>query len=168
MRKLINPWLGKEGYNCFGCAPHNTNGVHMEFYEDAEEIVSYWKPQIFFQGWVDTLHGGIQAVLLDEICAWTIIRKLQLAGVTSKMETRYLSPVSTNVPYITVKGKIREKRHNIVIVDAALLDENGKEMTTAICTYFTFPPDKDTSGMVFHTCEAEEKEYIKEDIICNL
>ena len=27
-----------------------------------------------FQGWIDTLHGGTQAVLLDEICAWVILR----------------------------------------------------------------------------------------------
>ena len=45
---------------------------------------------------IDTLHGGIQAVLLDEICAWVVLRKLQTTGVTSKMETRYMKPVNTN------------------------------------------------------------------------
>lgn len=59
-----------EGYNCFGCAPNNEAGVKMEFYEDGDEVISIWKPQPQFQGWIDTLHGGIQAVLLDEICAW--------------------------------------------------------------------------------------------------
>lgn len=60
----------------------------MEFYEDGDEIVSYWKPGPEYQGWLNTLHGGIQAVLLDEICGWTIFRKLQTTGVTSKMETK--------------------------------------------------------------------------------
>lgn len=86
MKKIINPWKGLEGYNCFGCAPNNEAGVRMEFYEDGDEIVSIWKPRPEYQGWIDTLHGGIQAVLLDEICAWVVLRKLQTTGVTSKME----------------------------------------------------------------------------------
>ena len=68
MKKIINPWKGLEGYNCFGCAPNNEAGVKMEFYEDGDEVVSIWKPRPEYQGWIDTLHGGIQSVLLDEIC----------------------------------------------------------------------------------------------------
>ena len=26
MKKIINPWKGLEGYNCFGCAPNNEAG----------------------------------------------------------------------------------------------------------------------------------------------
>lgn len=26
MKKIINPWKGMEGYNCFGCAPNNEAG----------------------------------------------------------------------------------------------------------------------------------------------
>ena len=26
MKKIINPWLHKEGYDCFGCAPENPLG----------------------------------------------------------------------------------------------------------------------------------------------
>ena len=39
MKKIINPWKGLEGYNCFGCAPNNEAGVKMEFYEDGDEVV---------------------------------------------------------------------------------------------------------------------------------
>jgi uridine kinase len=28
----------------------------MEFYEDGDEVISIWKPQPQFQGWIDTLH----------------------------------------------------------------------------------------------------------------
>ncbi len=55
MKKIINPWKGMEGYNCFGCAPNNEAGVKMEFYEDGDEVISIWKPQPQFQGWIDTL-----------------------------------------------------------------------------------------------------------------
>ena len=45
MKKIINPWKGLEGYNCFGCASNNEAGLKMEFYEDGDEVVSIWKPR---------------------------------------------------------------------------------------------------------------------------
>ena len=88
MKRILNPWLATEGYNCIGCAPHNPIGLHLHFYEDGDDIVSIWTPTPDHQGWFNTLHGGVQALLLDEICGWVISRKLQTAGVTAKMETR--------------------------------------------------------------------------------
>ena len=81
MRKIKNPWIQKEGYNCFGCAPDNPIGLHMHFYEDGEQVVSYWQPQQHFQGWVGTLHGGIISTLIDETAGWVVTRKLQTAGI---------------------------------------------------------------------------------------
>ena len=39
MKKIINPWEGLDGYMCFGCAPNNPLGLHMEFFEDGDDIV---------------------------------------------------------------------------------------------------------------------------------
>ena len=82
MKKIKNPWLHlvDEGYNCFGCAPNNPWGLKLEAYEDGEDIVALWTAHDNYQGWVKTLHGGIQATLLDEIAGWLVFRKLQTAG----------------------------------------------------------------------------------------
>ncbi|MFR6075551.1 PaaI family thioesterase [Phocaeicola coprocola] len=155
MKKIINPWGETEGYNCFGCAPQNPSGLHMEFYEDGDDIVSFWHPDGKYQGWLNTLHGGIQAVLLDEICGWVIMRKLQTAGVTSKMETRYLKPVHTTDNMLTLRASIREQRRNIVTIDASLFNEAGEICTQAVCTYFTFSREKALQDMHFHECKTE-------------
>lgn len=160
MKKIINPWRGREGYNCFGCAPNNEAGVKMEFYEDGDEIISIWKPQPQYQGWIDTLHGGIQAVLLDEICGWVVTRKLQTAGVTSKMETRYLKPVSTKDDYVVLRAHIREQRRNIVMIEASLYNSQNVLCTEAVCTYFAFPHEKAVNEMGFQNCEVESEEII--------
>ncbi|MBQ8223741.1 MAG: PaaI family thioesterase [Bacteroides sp.] len=160
MKKIINPWIGIEGYNCFGCAPTNEAGVKMEFYEDGDEIVSIWKPRSEYQGWLNTLHGGIQAVLLDEICAWVIARKLQTTGVTSKMETRYRKSVSTLDSYVVLRASIREQKRNIVTVDAKLLNSAGELCTEATCVYFTFPREKAEKEMRFTGCGVEAEEVL--------
>lgn len=82
MRKIRNPFIGKEGYNCFGCSPDNPFGLHMEFYEDGDDVVSYWHPHDHFQGWTGVMHGGILATMIDETAGWVVMRKLQTSGMT--------------------------------------------------------------------------------------
>lgn len=156
MKKIINPWKGLKGYNCFGCAPDNEAGVKMEFYEDGDEVVSIWKPSGTYQGWINTLHGGIQSVLLDEICAWVIFRKLQTTGVTSKMETRFKKSILTTEDHVTLRASIQEKKRNLILVEARLYNANDELCTTAVCTYFTFSPEKAKEDMYFTSCEVEE------------
>ena len=160
MKKIINPWKNVEGYNCFGCAPHNEAGVKMEFYEDGDEVISIWKPRAEYQGWLNTLHGGIQAVLLDEICAWVILRKLQTTGVTSKMETRYRKSISTLDAHLVLRASIKEQRRNLVLVEARLYNAAGELCTEALCTYFTFPKEKAQQEMAFTICDVEPEEVL--------
>lgn len=158
MKKIINPWKGLKGYYCFGCSPENPMGVKMEFYEDGDEIVSFWKPKPEYQGWLDTLHGGIQAVLLDEICAWVIVRKLQTTGVTSKMETRYRKSISSNDTLLEIRASIQEQKRNIILVKATIYNSVKEICTEAVCTYFTFSKEKSQQEMFFTSCEVEETE----------
>lgn len=111
-------------------------------------------------GWIDTLHGGIQAVLLDEICAWVILRKLQTTGVTSKMETRYRKSISTNDSHVVLKAHIKEVKRNIVIIEARLYNKDEELCTEALCTYFTFPKEKAREEMHFLSCEVEDEEIL--------
>ena len=157
MKKILNPWEGMPGYNCIGCSPDNPFGLHLHFFEDGDDIVSKWKPSGNYQGWLNTLHGGIQALLLDEVCGWVITRKLQTAGVTSKMETRYKRPVSTLDTELTVRAHIREQRRNIVVIDATLADSTGAICTEATCTYFAFPKEKAQRDMHFTECRTEDE-----------
>ncbi len=160
MRKIINPWKGEDKYNCFGCCPDNEAGAHMEFYEDGDDIVSFWKPDDRFQGWIDTLHGGIQAVLLDEICAWAVLRKLQTTGVTGKMETKYIKPVSTTDPFVKLKASIIEHKRNIAIIEAFLYNADEELCTKSVCTYVTFSREQAETEMHFHGCEVEQEEML--------
>ena len=132
----------------------------MEFYEDGDEVVSIWKPKPEFQGWIHTLHGGIQSVLLDEICAWVVLRKLQTTGVTSKMETRFRKSISTNDSNIVLRANLKEQKRNIAIVEARIYNEQGELCTEALCTYFTFPQEKAKEEMHFRHCDVDPEEVL--------
>ena len=66
MKKVRNPYLGlqEQGYNCFACCPDNPAGLKMEFHEDGDDLVCVWNSGDNYQGWLKTLHGGIQATLI--------------------------------------------------------------------------------------------------------
>lgn len=158
MKRIINPWRGMDGYRCFGCDPRSEQGLRMEFYEDGDRIVSRWKPRPEFQGWVDTLHGGIQATLADEISSWVVFRKFQTSGVTSRMEVRYLKPIHTSEDHITLQATVVRQRRNIVDIEVKIFNSQDQLCTEALCIYFLFPKEKAHEEFYFCDCGVEEDE----------
>ena len=157
MKKIINPWKGIEGYMCFACSPDNPVGLHMEFYEDNNDIVSFWKPSIYMQGWLNTLHGGIQSVLMDELGAWIVVRKLQKVGVTSRFDVKYIKSISTGEPQLTVRGRITEQKRNAVFIEAEIYNSQNELCTSAKMVYFVFSPEHTVKDFYFTGCKTEDE-----------
>ena len=141
MRKILNPYVKVEGYNCFACSPKNENGLQMNFFEDGEFLICEWEPKGFLQGYTHVLHGGIQATLLDEIASWFVQIKLKTAGVTSNMNLRLRKTVPTNQGNLVIRAWLKEVRRNLVDVNVELINPDGKLGAGGVITYFTFPQD---------------------------
>jgi len=142
MRKITNPFaeMASRGeYNCFGCSPTNEIGLHLEFWEDGDEMLARWKPQTRYEGWMGVLHGGIQATLLDEIAAWVVFVKLKTSGVTSEMSINYQKPVYLSKGEISVRGKLVSVEKRLAKVECTLFDGQNEACATAAVTYFYFP-----------------------------
>lgn len=157
MKKLINPWLSVPGYNCPGCSPTNEKGLRLEFWEDGDDIVSVYRPEECYQSWRDTLHGGIQCVMLDEIAGWVIFRKLQTMAVTSKMETKYHRPISISGGPVELRARITKQMRQVAIIEAEL-HQLGQLCTSATVTYFCSTPEKTREEYGFDGCKAEGEE----------
>jgi acyl-coenzyme A thioesterase PaaI-like protein len=140
MRKPVNnPFVGVEGYNCFGCSPHHTAGLHMQFEVDGDDVISTWEPRQQFQGWHNVLHGGIQATLMDEIASWWVFTHLNTSGVTSKMEVKLLKTVHTNKGALTLRASLHQMRRNIAVIYVQLFDSSGVVCADSYMHYYTFP-----------------------------
>lgn len=157
MKKIRNPYLGLEeqGYNCFACCPQNPYGLKMEFYEDGDDLVCFWDSRNDYQGWLKTLHGGIQATLMDELGGWIVNRKLQTAGMTTQLTMKYRNPVPTGEGVrIEMRGHIKEMKRNFAFIEATL-SHDGKVCSSCEMTYYCFPKDKAASEFFFTGCELE-------------
>lgn len=157
MKKIINPWIGLDGYMCYGCSPHNATGLQMEFYEDGDDVVAFWSPDKFKQSWVKVLHGGVQCTLLDEIAGWVIARKRQTTGVTSKLEVKYLKSVSTDDPQLTIRARIIDQKRNAVFVDAEIYNSSKEVCTKAHLVFFVVSAERARAEYSFSGCNTENE-----------
>ncbi len=157
MKKIINPWEGIDGYMCFACSPHNDSGLHLEFFEDGEDIVAFWKPTNHMQGWRNTLHGGIQSTLMDEIAGWVVVRKLQTTGVTSKLDARFLKSISTDETQLTIRGRIKERKRNAVFIDTEIYNSKNELCSRAEIVYFVVDPETAKNQFHFKGCRTEDE-----------
>ena len=158
MDKIKNPYTGLEeqGYNCFACCPSNPYGLKMEFHEDGDDIVCFWEPCENYQSWINTLHGGIQATLMDEIGGWVVNRTLQTAGVTTQHNVKYRTPVPAgNGVILEIRARLKEMKRNFAFIEASISHE-GKVCSTCEMVYFTVSKEKAASDFFFRGCELED------------
>ena len=158
MKKIKNPWipLTDKGYNCFACSPTNPCGLKMEFYEDGDDIVSFWTPDDNFQGWMNTLHGGIQATIMDESAGWLISRKFQTSGMTTNLNVKYKKPIPTgNDIKIEVRARVKEVKRNFVFIEATISHE-GTICSTGELTFYCFSKEVAEKDFYFTGCELED------------
>ncbi len=134
--KVVNPYRELPGYRCFGCSPDNENGLRMEFEDDGEYIISHWDPRPCFQGYLNVLHGGIQATLLDEIASWVIMVHMRTGGVTSRLEMRYMKKVMIDEGPLFIRAKLSESRHRVATIHAELFNAAGELASEAKIQYF--------------------------------
>ncbi len=114
---------------CFACGLENPPGLKLRFRREGPFSVSTeFTPPRDWTGWENVLHGGFHALLLDETMAWVPFGLWnERAFVTREMTIRYIRPALVQMPLfvvgslvedlgreITLKGEIRDPRHNVL------------------------------------------------------
>lgn len=130
-------------------------GLHLEFWEEGEDVLTRWTPSTHYQGWLNTLHGGIQSMLLDEVAGWVVTRKLQTTGVTSKMEVQYLKPISTLDKGLVIRARIARQMRNVAFIEGEIINHEGEVCSKATLIYFCASQQKALEEMGFVGCEVE-------------
>lgn len=107
-QEIENLFLEIPNYNCFVCSPIHASGFRLKFYYDPHEkvVVSPVAPaKEDMAGFPRVLHGGFQAMLLDEIMYWAVQHFHLKIPVTASCDVEYLKVVPTGVPLL-LKAKV--------------------------------------------------------------
>lgn len=157
LHKIKNPWLKKANYNCIACSPNNPVGLHLEFYEEDDYVITTYNPDKNVEGWIDTVHGGIQSLIIDEIAAWVVMRKLQTSGVTSKLDVQFLKPALVSESPLTIKAKLTKQMRNIAFIEVEITNKNGEVCTKGNAVYFCWTKEIAKEKFGFDVCILEDE-----------
>lgn len=119
---------------CFGCSPHNDHGMQLRFrrVSRGKAEAHYTVPE-HMQGGPGVVHGGIQAVLLDETMG-VAIHQLDDPGdpqvVTVEFHLRYRRPAPVGRALI-VCGEVVRHDERDYWVEGTILDADRQLLTAA-------------------------------------
>ncbi len=109
MKKLEpNPTNG-----CFGCGGANPQGMKLTFEQDDENrrIIGRFRMGATFQGGSGFLHGGIIALLLDEVMG-KVNRFDGARAVTAELSVEYLMPIPVDQEIVVEGHEVERKGRN--------------------------------------------------------
>lgn len=120
--------------SCFVCGKNNPHGLNLAFHTDGSQIITAWTPTPRHTGFVDTIHGGIIAAVLDEIMAWTCGILGGRFAMSVDISIRYSHPLR---PGDIAKGIgiLKEDRRGKIFKACANLQVADTEIASAAGTY---------------------------------
>lgn len=136
--------------HCFVCGVENKFGLHVDFYSiDERSIFAEIAIPEHFQGYPDTVHGGILATLLDETLGRTFLSKdPERLMYTAKLNIKYRHPVPIETK-LKIVGTIIKDRGRVGEAKAEVLNSDGKVLAEATGVVVNLPDD-------IHTDDLEE------------
>ena len=92
--KAGTPAIPEADHYCFVCGRDNPRGLQIKVKYQPEEMAAETELTLprEFQGWVEVIHGGILATLLDEMMAHAVWR-FAGPGLTLSLEVRFHHPL---------------------------------------------------------------------------
>lgn len=119
---------------CFACGKENEHGLHMRFEIDEDKCTAYFTPRKEHQSYTGRMHGGLVAVLLDEVTGNYLYCKEGKPSYTAKIEIRYRQPLTIGEEVVCTgyevkrKGRMVEMAGKICKKDGTILAESLSKM----------------------------------------
>jgi uncharacterized protein (TIGR00369 family) len=112
---------------CFGCGPDNPIGLRLTFAWVGGRYETRWTPQAAHQGWAGRAHGGIVALVLDEILSRAALTTHGLHWVTAELTTRLVRPARVGVPLVG-RAWVRSARSRLIVCDGEVREAEGEAL----------------------------------------
>ncbi len=124
---------------CFGCGSRNARGLQLTFELDASRrrMTTRWTPTKDLQGYADIVHGGMTALVLDELMV-NLLWKLAWPAVTGELAVRFHRPARVGHP-LTCEAHVQEAAGRLIRMRASATDAAGTVVATATARCVRLP-----------------------------
>lgn len=121
--------------SCFVCGVRNPIGLKLRFRTDGRIVQARFTPRPEHNGFIDVVHGGLLATVLDELMVWACAVSTKRFSYCAEMNVRYLSPVRPGGEILAEAELTENKRDRLFLAQGKLQDLNGTVLTTATGKY---------------------------------
>jgi uncharacterized protein (TIGR00369 family) len=127
---------------CFGCGGANARGLHLAFEQDdaRQRIVGRFRLGEEFQRGTGFLHGGIIALLLDEVMS-KASRFHGERAVTADLRVEYKRPIRTGQE-IVVEGFVARRDGRQLYHEGEIRNEAGDLLARGEGRFVVIDPEK--------------------------
>lgn len=148
LNRVDNLLLNYPGYNCFACSPSHSWGFHLEFFHDPKENVvlsplSRIKEEM--AGFPGIVHGGFQAMLLDEMMCWAVMHFRRKLVFTAKMEIKFSKALNTEKACLA-KSRILKAGKKLITAEA-WIESNGDRRVHGTGSFIVPTPEEFQSNL---------------------
>jgi acyl-coenzyme A thioesterase PaaI-like protein len=117
---------------CMGCGNDNPHGLKLRFGWEGDEMVTTYVPAPEHQGWAGYAHGGMLALVLDEVMAQSVFASGYLAP-TAEITTRFRLPAPVGEPLRVSAERPRGRR--LLTCRAEARDGQGRIVAEATAKF---------------------------------
>ncbi|QLE78851.1 PaaI family thioesterase [Francisella sp. Scap27] len=119
------PW----DFTCFSSKDKNPIGIQLPLYHIADHMYTKFKCLPNHVGWENVIHGGIIALICDDILGKHVLMVAKSFCVTRNLNVKYLKPMYSKCFY-TFKTTIIRKSKTTVWIKVDIYDEKN-----SLCAY---------------------------------
>jgi uncharacterized protein (TIGR00369 family) len=112
---------------CLACGEKNPIGMHLNFeVKDDGLYTSYIFPKEF-QGYKDTVHGGMISLLLDEIMVNLPWKKFGVPVVSAEIKVKLKKPLAIGHK-VTARAFVEKENRKFYIISSEIFKDEDKEL----------------------------------------
>jgi uncharacterized protein (TIGR00369 family) len=128
--------------HCFGCGGANARGMQLTFEQDdaTRRIRGMFRIPADFQGGAGIVHGGIVALLLDEVMS-KLNRFQSDRAVTGELSVKYVKPVPVDEEII-VEGWETERNGRKIVREGEIRDTSGVVLARGRAVFISVDPER--------------------------
>jgi uncharacterized protein (TIGR00369 family) len=133
--------------SCFVCGSRNAIGLNLRFQTDGQVVQSRFTPRPEHNGFINVVHGGLLATLLDEMMVWACAVQTRRFSYCAEMTVRYLAPAQPDQVMLAQANLVANKRDRLFLAEGSLQREDGIQIATATGKYMPIR-DVDVSQLI--------------------
>jgi len=120
----------RDDFYCFACGKNNPDGLKLEFSIKDGKIYSEYTFPKKFQGYANIVHGGMIALVLDEVMVNLPWKLYKVPVVSAEIDVRFKKPVKIGEK-LTFIAEIEKEYKNLIYTKGKAELENGEIVAIA-------------------------------------